>query len=114
MANIIHNIFAHIAWSFLRLVSFLEAPFLHSTHFQSPSFLPYLEPSPIHLTKFTKHHWHGWYCATGRNKAGMETEMVSAPKELGDKWRKTDKYEGTQQSDKCNKGLLDWIRVVTD
>lgn len=24
----------------------------------------------------------------------MKTEVVSAPKELGDKWRETEKYEG--------------------
>ena len=49
----------------------------------------------------------------------MKTEMVSAPKELGDRWGETDIYEGKHNS-MINamkggyKGLLDLIWMVMD
>ena len=81
--------------------------------FQTSSFLPYAEPSPIHFTKSTEQRQHGWRCVTGRNKAAITTDMVSAQMEPGNKWRKTS-TKASQEHDKRSMELLRLIRVVID
>lgn len=88
--------------------SFLKAP-----SFQPSSFSSLMRSHlPAHSTKSAELHQHGWRCVTGRNKAAISTEMVFAQMQPGHEEK--DKYEGSQQCDKCSKELLGLIRVVID